>query len=152
MELDLVQSAALDGFAFQGEVKDERFGKIKLFEREGKILFTKSVRKRLRERLDGDIDDLKQRVEINHPNLLSLKGFQLSEEREQEQVLFKAEGIYEFPQRTLDQELEKRKRKNQFFSALELKTMLKGLLSISMHLENQSRIHGDIRPLYISLL
>lgn len=76
----------------------------------------------------------------------------MTQDGDHQQMMFRVEGIYEYFSERFDLELERRKRKNQFFSALELKTLLRGLLDVSAHLENEQRIHGDVRPVYLTLL
>lgn len=43
-----------------------------------------------------------------------------------------------------------KKSENQIFPSLELKRLFEDLLEVLIHLETIQKVHGDIRPSYVS--
>lgn len=132
---------------------DKWFGLINIYQSSGKkkFIFGKKIQYSRYEHIEANLRSFQKRMQLNHPNLLNLLDYQVFVQNSKSQLLYYLEGLYEYYEFSLQDLIVKKKEGKSTFSPEELLWLLEGLLQVSAHLMRDKWVHGDIRPLFISL-
>lgn len=93
-----------------------------------------------------DIENLKSRLSINHPNMMRMVDYSTSVKKELCSTHYLSRGFYEFPKTDVQKEIVDRKKVLTDFNDRELTHMLYQVAFALQNLHSKNMTHGDVRP------
>ena len=143
-------------FEFEEKIKDDRFGTINILQNRYnplEKLMQKEIKSKKLYDCEKDIFQVRERMRLNHQSLLKMIDYSIKQiPRTPKKPYYIVSGYYEYIKKNLKHDLTDRKRTKTHFTPTELLTLIEDLLEVMTFLQKNDRIHGDIRPKYISLL
>lgn len=130
------------------KLNDPRFGEVTVVKnpQTNEVLFVKEKLAGNKSEATEDINYLKQRLNLNHPNLLRLVNYTTDVKKELCSTHYISKAFYAFPRSDVYKEKLERKKSNQDFNHIELTHLvyqgLNGLEKVHSH----GYAHGDVRP------
>lgn len=141
-------STNLVGFNLTGTINDPRYGDVKHYEnqvtKEQRILLTK--RTSAGASLQAMWINLRNKGVVNHPNLLEVLDVSLQDEGNVCGDVKTVTMLVDYHSRTLQSEIEKRRRAGRFYSEEELWYILYAIVSGGAVLQSAKIFHGDLIP------
>ena len=140
-------------FKFIKSFEDPRFGKVTVLKnhKTGEIMMAKEKLLDNKSRATKDIVELKQRMALNHPNLMNLVGYSTSVKKNLCSTHYISRAFYKYPKTDMGREYKLKQKDLSQFSGDELQALglnsLKGLNS----LHEKGLHHGDIRPMFLGV-
>lgn len=132
---------------------DKRFGDVTILKNEtnnSKVFVKEKVSSNEAE-ATKDINSLKKRMDISHPNIQKLHDYSTSVKKEWCSTFYLSKGFYELPENDLAKEIAKRKKINTPFTHKELTHMAFQLTHGLNYLQSRNLSHGDIRPSFVGI-
>ncbi len=133
--------------------KDPRFGEIFVLKHKNKkeLIFSKEKWVNSKVQAAADIQDMKTRAALNHPNIQRFLGYSSAVDKQLCSTNYLIIGYYEFPKADLYKEIQDKLHAGADFPVEDLRLMANDALSGLLFLHQQQKIHGDIRPLHIGI-
>ena len=138
-------------FKFIKAFEDPRFGKVTIVKnhKTGEILMAKEKLLDNKSRATKDIVELKQRMNLNHPNLMELVGYSTSVKKNLCSTHYISRAFFRYPKTDMDREFKMRQKNTTEFSGNELQALGLNSLRGLNHLHEKGLHHGDVRPKYL---
>ncbi len=135
-------------FKFIRKLNDPRFGEIGIVKnpQTKQVLMIKEKMATSKSEAAKDINDLKGRMRLNHPNMLRLVDYSTTVKKELCSTSYLTKGFYEFPRTDMKRENMQRKKVTGDFSGQEIHAMGNQVMNGLNHLHSKKIAHGDIRP------
>ena len=126
---------------------DPRFGDISVLKNNANnVIMVKEKLASSKNEATEDINYLRLRSELNHPNLLKLVAYTSVVNKDLCSTSYSTKGFYEFPRTDAYKELSDRQKTNAGFSHNEIAHLTyQGLAALS-NVHAKGLAHGDIRP------
>lgn len=141
-------------FGTAKQIKDVRFGRIKVIWDEGKGVSVARKERiyQVESSYFNDLDVLQRRVALNHPNLIDVYDFSAGEKSEFCSSYFWIAIYFEFPNLDCRSATVKKRKLGVHFSDSELTHMLYGIVSAGAYLQKNGLVHGSIAPYNIAAI
>lgn len=97
---------------------------------------------------EKDVFQARERMSLSHPSMLQMIDYSAKSTNDNQ---FSVTGFYEFVPKSLEQEIAQRMKTKTYFHPQILLQIFGDILSAIGYLQSNRMVHGDIRPLYISL-
>jgi hypothetical protein len=133
---------------------DSTFGDAKLLKHKvsDEVLILKEKTYNSKEQFAQAIMDTRERIRLNHKSMIEVKDYSTRQKNDFCSTFYILRIFYEFQMNNVQKEFKYRKDKNQEFSMIELTHLLYNITEAGCHLQENSRVHGDIRPSHIAVL
>ena len=135
-------------YKFVKRFNDPRFGEITVVKNPttNHVLLVKEKMVSGKNEATDDIENLKSRLAINHPNMMRMVNYTTSVKKELCSTHYLSRAFYEFPKTDVLKEIGDRKRELVDFNDRELTHMLYQTAFAVQNLHSKNMVHGDIRP------
>lgn len=135
-------------YKFVKRFNDPRFGEITVVKNPttNHVLLVKEKMVSGKNEATDDIENLKSRLAINHPNMMRMVAYTTSVKKELCSTHYLSRAFYEFPKTDVLKEIGDRKRELVDFNDRELTHMLYQSAFAVQNLHGKNMVHGDIRP------
>ncbi len=143
----------LQHFQVLRKSKDPRFGEVIVLKHKTKkqLIFSKEKWVTSKAQAAADIQDLKVRTALNHPNMQRFLGYSSAVAKQLCSTNYLVIGYYDFPRSDLYKEIQDKIQTGTEFPADELRLIADEVLGALQFLHQQQKIHGDVRPLHIGI-
>ena len=130
------------------KLNDPRFGEITVVKnpQTNEVLFVKEKLASSKNEATEDVNYLKQRLNLNHPNLLRLVNYTTDVKKELCSTHYISKAFYGFPRSDVYKEGLERKKGGADFSHIELTHLVYQSLNGLEKVHSHGYAHGDIRP------
>ena len=138
-------------FKFIKSFEDPRFGKVTIVKnhKTGEIMMVKEKLLDNKARATKDILELKQRMNLNHPQLMQLEGYSTSVKKNLCSTHYISRAFYRYPKTDMDREFKLRQGNTTDFTGDELNNLTLNALGGLNSLHEKGLHHGDIRPKFL---
>lgn len=144
------ESQLATNFKIVRKVEDPRFGPIAIIKTPSSDRLIAVREKKFGDvkELSDEILEIKKRLQIRDPRLLTLLDFSTGEKSDFCSTSYWIKIFFEYPDHDIDQELRRRNTQAGFagFTSYELTHMLYNILQAGKVLNDNGRYHGDISP------
>ena len=130
------------------KLNDPRFGEITILKNagSGRIIFVKEKIATSKSEATEDLNNLRERSDLNHPNILPLVNYTCEVKKELCSTHYIVRAYYDFPRTDVyKEELERRKNVAEF-GHLDLTHLVYQSLNGLDNVHSRGYAHGDIRP------
>ena len=126
---------------------DPRFGDITVMQNSSnQVILAKEKLASNKNEAAADIYYLKNRMNINHDNIMKILDYSSQVNKELCSTTFITKAFFEFPKTDLLRELSERKKNAHDFSHIELTHLVYQILLGLEHIHKKELAHGDIKP------
>ena len=144
------ESQIAANFKIVRKVEDPRFGPIVIIKtpNSDRLIAVREKKFGDIKELSDEILEIKKRLQIRDPRLLTLLDFSTGEKSDFCSTSYWIKIFFEYPDHDIDQELRRRNTQAGFagFTSYELTHMLYNILQAGKVLNDNGRYHGDISP------
>ena len=139
-------------YQFEEVKNDPRFGNIQVLRPTAKARLKQAMIMKEKITFDKnsfhkDVFQAKERMRLNHPNILKMVGY---ETRLQDEQVFTVKGFYEYPENDLKSDIEQKRAKGEDFEGWHPLNLISQLSQPLGFLQMNKMIHGNVRPKFIS--